>query len=160
MFSERIPHSSVELGANLASDLKARLIFRPTLSKLREQAAMAPRIKEIPPFEDIASAPHNASTIISAKAYGLLPTDLEAIRLEEHVHADLINRVLSLEAASQPEINRYNKQQVMDYFARVPNDTGSPEVQGFSINDINLLIFFSGNHFSSTGLSCTTCILS
>lgn len=127
---ERIPHSPVELGANIVSDLKARLVFRPTLSKLREQAAMAPRIKEIPPFEDILPSPHNTTTIRSALAYRLIPRDLEVIRLDEHVHAYLISRVLSLEAASQPEINRYNKEQVMDYFARVPNDTGSPEVQG------------------------------
>ncbi|KAJ3116834.1 hypothetical protein HK100_000962 [Physocladia obscura] len=44
--------------------------------------------------------------------------------------AELLRRQISLENASVKEINKFNRQQVIQIFGRKPFDTGSPEVQG------------------------------
>ncbi|KAI9324496.1 hypothetical protein DFJ73DRAFT_667313 [Zopfochytrium polystomum] len=43
--------------------------------------------------------------------------------------AELVRRVVALENASAPEINKWNRARVVELFGRRPFDTGSPEVQ-------------------------------
>lgn len=42
---------------------------------------------------------------------------------------DVLENVLSLKYANQEQLNKFNKHQAIQHFARAPNDTGSPEVQ-------------------------------
>lgn len=66
--------------------------------------------------------------LAASLAYGLTDTDLSAV-VGENALSEQLKTVLTLQYASQPELNKFNKLQAMKLFGRCPNDTGSPEVQ-------------------------------
>ncbi len=59
-------------------------------------------------------------------AYSLSESDFE--RLMGEIPGRL-KELVSLKFANQSQLNQFNKHQAIKYFARAPNDTGSPEVQ-------------------------------
>lgn len=65
----------------------------------------------------------NESEQVKPYQYGLSETELASD------FPPLVKQILSLESASQKEINDYHKHVAMKAFASHPNDTGSVEVQ-------------------------------
>ncbi|KAJ3352075.1 hypothetical protein HDU83_008353 [Entophlyctis luteolus] len=62
-------------------------------------------------------------------AYETVDKSKTSAKIEPAEMAELLRRQISLENASQSQINKYNKKRIMEIFGRKEFDTGSPEVQ-------------------------------
>ncbi|KAI8821470.1 uncharacterized protein EV422DRAFT_43884 [Fimicolochytrium jonesii] len=64
--------------------------------------------------------------IVAAGTHGRAPSERD---IGPKAQAEMVRRIVSLENANKPQMNKYNVDRCVQLFGRAPHDTGSPEVQ-------------------------------